>query len=126
MRSSLLLVVMQRILVGSYRRFGMTYWSLLQGSSCPVQAVLDSVKMGPIGFPETGDYQYTLRKIQKSEDLNFQATPTVSVSQRLLLVCDFIMVRLVQPSGIIFIYIFDPSDKTIPSRSPSSAQCKYF
>ena len=46
------------------RRFGPTYPSLLQGSSSLVQAVfLDSLKMGTIGSPETGDYQYTLSNI---------------------------------------------------------------
>ena len=39
--------------------------------------------------------------------------------------CDFSVMRLVQPSGIIRVYIFSPSDKTIPSRSPSDARFKY-
>jgi hypothetical protein len=107
MKSSLLWNVVQRILVGSYRSFGTTSRSLLQGSSCPVHVIfLDNLMMGLIGSSETSvtTSMHCLTS-QKSEDLTFKATPFVSVFQRMLLVCDFSVIRLVQPSVIIFLYI---------------------
>jgi hypothetical protein len=41
-----------------------------------VQAVLvDGLKMGPIGFPETGDYQYTLRNIPEKRRSQLSSHP---------------------------------------------------
>ena len=59
MRSSLLWNVTQRILVGSYRRFGIVIAHFFKGQT----VFLGGLKMEKISFPETGDYQYTLRSI---------------------------------------------------------------
>jgi hypothetical protein len=63
MRSSLLWNVMLRRLAVSYRRFGTTYRSHLQGSSCPKTAW--RLKMGPTCCPETSvnSYKSTQRNI---------------------------------------------------------------
>jgi len=56
---------MQRRIVVSYRRFGKTYRSQLQGSS--ISLTIWPLKMGPIGCPETSVKNYYLmpRKIPK-------------------------------------------------------------
>jgi hypothetical protein len=48
MRSAFFWDIKQRWVVVLYRRFGTTYWSHLQGFR-----LLDLLKTGPIGWPET-------------------------------------------------------------------------
>jgi hypothetical protein len=64
MKSVLLWVIMQWVLVISYQHFRTTYRSHPQGSRIQKKGSLDSwtLRMGPIGWPETSvrNYQYLL------------------------------------------------------------------
>ena len=64
-RSALFWDITQRIAVIYYRRFGTNSRSLLLRSRNFQEIILDFLKMGPMGFPETPvrNYYYTLRNI---------------------------------------------------------------
>ena len=59
-RTAFFWVITQGVVVISYRCFGTTYWSHLQGSRIHTGFLLDSwtLKMGPIGCPETSVGSY--------------------------------------------------------------------
>ena len=65
MISALLWDIKQRRVAVSYRRFGTTYWSLLQVSRSPRRMDCLTLEDGTVGCPETlvRNYHSTLRNI---------------------------------------------------------------